>query len=482
MPSVLYPNALMSGSLAEKPHDGRKRPGLLEHFKGIVSTPADTDTYRIDRWAVQETLQAAYVVYPADATDISLAIQFAQAQALPLAIRGGGHNTSGASSSEGLVIDMRNMNSVRVDKEARVGYVQGGATIGQAQTEFLKYGLATPLGHCSTVGVIGLAIAGGLSSSMGEHGLTCDNILSATVVVANGVIVHANARENSDLLWAIKGGGSNFGVISELGMRLHVPPPELCKLELAYLPEQLSDVVMELNAWLKVQTPPETLFFGMALGPDGKPLLILNGLGSFNAEEGARLWNRFLQLGPIAHNTAQIPFSKRTYLADETPGLEGPKIALGCHIDKFDYGTVKKSFDTWVSLARSAPASIVLYEFYHYDLQSRVPLEAAAYPHRTTDKVVVILVQGFSDMGFVPEARKGAERLKKCITSSSTASAKNSVGYLNYSNHLAADNTTDANARRAYGANYPRLQQLKQKYDPEIVFNKWFCIRPSDAA
>ncbi|KAG8860922.1 hypothetical protein FRB96_003657 [Tulasnella sp. 330] len=473
----------MSTSPMEKPNGERKRPMLLEHFKGTVSTPADTDTYRIDRWASQETLKAAYVVYPVDAADISLAIKFARTQTMSLAIRGGGHNSSGASSSEGgLVIDMRKMNSVRVDKEAMVGYIQGGTTVSQAQTELLTHGLATPLGHGGTVGVIGLAIGGGLGGSMGEHGLACDNIVSATMVLASGEIVHVSENENSDLLWGIKGGGSNFGVIAELGMRLHVPPPELYIIQLVYLPEQLPALVAELNAWLKVQTPQESLFLIMALGPDGTPVIALNGLGNFSAEEGERLWNCFLKLGPIVQKTAQIPFSKRTMLIDEVPVLEGPKITLGCHVNNFDYETVKKSYDTWLGLAGSAPRSLFLYEFYHYDLPSHVPLEAAAYPHRTKDYVVAILVQGFSDVGFVQEARKAAERLKECISSSSTESAKNSVGYINYADHLAADNTTDANARRAYGTNYPRLQQLKRKYDPEMVFNKWFCIRPSEIA
>ncbi|KAG8999705.1 hypothetical protein FRB94_005958 [Tulasnella sp. JGI-2019a] len=190
-----------------------KRPSLLQNFKGTVATPLDKDTYHIERWATNGIRPAAFVVYPKDATDISLAILFARAEKLPLAIAGGRHNTAGASSSEGgLIIDMRYMNSVRVDEETKVGYLQGGTTIHQAQTEFHKYGRATILGHCRTVGVVGLATGGGVGHGMGEYGLACDNIVSATMVLANEDIVEVNETQNSDLLWGIKGGETMLGL------------------------------------------------------------------------------------------------------------------------------------------------------------------------------------------------------------------------------------------------------------------------------
>ncbi|KAG8992608.1 hypothetical protein FRB93_002340 [Tulasnella sp. JGI-2019a] len=459
-----------------------KRPFLLQNFKGIISRPSDVDTYSIKRWAPNAIKKAAYVVYPTDAADISEALLFVQEERLPIAISGGRHDIGGASSTEGgVVIDMRNMNAVRVDKENKIGYIQGGTSIHHAVGELFKHGMATVTGHCGSTGVVGLSCGGGIGFKMGEYGLACDNIVSAKVVLANGIIVNANEQENSDLLWGIKGGGSNFGVIAELGMRLHEARPDLHTGLYIYLPEQLPELVAELSAWLKVQTPREGLGLVFDLSPDdGKPYLILHCIAEVNAEEGERLWSRFVKLGPILNREKQIPYNMYTTLGDGFDAMDGNKIQRGAHFNVFDYETVKKSYDMWLSITPKAPMSSLMYEFYSYDLASMVPMDATAFPHRTKlDKVALIGLYGFEDE-WMAEALKTSKDIQACISSSSTDSARNSIGYLNYASIDASENDTDEKARKAFGSNYPRLQQLKRKYDPDMVFNKWFCIRPAD--
>ncbi|KAG9014387.1 hypothetical protein FRB94_012793 [Tulasnella sp. JGI-2019a] len=470
----------MSNSAPANTESESNKPALLQNFKGVVATPSDEKTYNIERWAPLAARRAAYVVYPASSGDISTAILLARSQNLPIAISGGRHDCSGASSVEGgVVIDMRNMNAVRVDKENMVGYIQGGTTIHHAVQELFKYGLTTALGVGATVGVAGLAVGGGLGIRMGEHGLACDNIISATMVLANGGIVNVNEKENSDLLWGIKGGGSNFGVIVELGMKLHKPWPEVCTIEYIYVPEQLSALVDELSAWLQVQTPSETLFLAFCLGPqDGKPYLILTGMGTFGADEGQRLWGRFLKLGPVMSKTAQIPYNAYTSQSEAYIAMPSNKIGCGAHFNNFDYETIKKACDMMLAVTPKAPMSTILWEFYHYDLVPSVPLEATAFPQRTKDKTALVAVFGFADE-WLSEARRAMDEIQTVVSSSSTGSARTSIGYINYASALASENETDANARRAFGSNYPRLQELKRKYDPEMVFNKWFCIRPA---
>ncbi|KAG8992610.1 hypothetical protein FRB94_008343 [Tulasnella sp. JGI-2019a] len=458
-----------------------KRPSLPRNFKGIVSTPSDVKTYNVKRWAPNAMKQAAYVVCPTDATDISAAILFAREEKLPLAISGGRHDIGGASSTEGgVVIDMRKMNAVRVDKENKIGYIEGGTTVHQAVRELFKHGMATVTGHCGTTGVAGLSCGGGIGFKMGEHGLACDNIVSAKVVLASGIIVIANDQENADLLWGIKGGGSNFGVVAELGMRLHEARPNLHTGLYIYLPEQLPQLVAELSAWLKVQTPREGLGLVFDLGPDdGKPYLILHCIAELDPEEGDRLWSRFHKLDPILSRTRQIPYDAYISLGDGFDAMPGNKIQCGAHFNAFDYETVKKSYDMWLAITPKAPMSSLMYEFYSYDLASTVPAGATAFPHRTKlDKVALIGLYGFED-AWMAEALKVSKDIQACISSSSTESARNSIGYLNYASMDASQNDTDEKARKAFGPNYPRLQRLKRKYDPDMVFNKWFCIRPT---
>ncbi|KAG9010653.1 hypothetical protein FRB94_010130 [Tulasnella sp. JGI-2019a] len=249
--------------------------------------------------------------------------------------------------------------------------------------------------------------------------------------------------------------------------------------EYIYTFEKLPALVDELLAWMKVQTPLEFLFFVFCLGPqNGKPYLILSGFGNFSAEDGERLWGRFLKLGPIASKTAQLPYNTYTAAADEYTVGSGNKLACGSHFNHFDYETVKKACDMILAITPKAPASVVLWEFYYYDLVSTVPMEATAFPQRTKDKTAAVALYGFDD-AWLPEARKAMEEIQAVLSSSSTGSARTSIGYLNYADTLASENETDTNARRAFGSNYPRLQELKRKYDPEMVFNKWFCIRPA---
>ncbi len=149
-----------------------------------------------------------------DAADVISAVTFAREASLPLAIRGGGHNGGGLGSvDDGLVIDLSEMNSVRVDPEARTVRVEGGATWGQVDHATHAFGMAVPSGIISTTGVGGLTLGGGLGHLTRKYGFTIDNLLEVDMVLADGRQVTANVHEHEDLFWAVRGGGGNFGVV-----------------------------------------------------------------------------------------------------------------------------------------------------------------------------------------------------------------------------------------------------------------------------
>jgi FAD/FMN-containing dehydrogenase len=164
----------------------------------------------------------ALIARPANADDIAQAIAFARRHALPLAVRGGGHNGAGLGTvDDGVVIDLSRFKSVEVDPEAKTVRVGGGATWGDVDQATNAFGLATPSGIISTTGVGGLTLGGGLGHLTRKCGLAIDNLLSADLVLADGSQVTASADENPDLYWAIRGGGGNFGVVTSFVFRLH---------------------------------------------------------------------------------------------------------------------------------------------------------------------------------------------------------------------------------------------------------------------
>jgi FAD/FMN-containing dehydrogenase len=157
----------------------------------------------------------ALIVRCSGPADVIHAVNFARANNLLVSVRGGGHNAAGnAVCDGGIVIDLSRMKGVQVDLDRRTARVQGGVTWGELDHETQVFGLATPGGVVSTTGVAGLTLGGGLGWLRRKHGLSCDNLLSADVVTADGRFLTASPTENSDLFWAIRGGGGNFGVVT----------------------------------------------------------------------------------------------------------------------------------------------------------------------------------------------------------------------------------------------------------------------------
>src|SRR4029077_2472047 len=170
--------------------------------------------------------RAALVARCAGAADVVAAVRFARTHELLVSVRGGGHNIAGNAVCEGgLLIDLSPMRAVRIDPARRTARVEPGATLGEFDKEAQAFGLATPLGINSTTGVAGLTLGGGFGWLSRKFGLAADNLLSVDVVTAEGELVRASIAENTDLFWALRGGGANFGVVSSFEFRLHPVGP-----------------------------------------------------------------------------------------------------------------------------------------------------------------------------------------------------------------------------------------------------------------
>jgi FAD/FMN-containing dehydrogenase len=196
---------------------------LADALSGDLLTPSDRGYERarvcfnllIDR-------RPAAIARCVDASDVANALEYAQANDLEVAVRGGGHNPAGhCAVDEGLVIDLTRMRTVEVDHEARLATSGGGATWSDFDAATQAHGLVTPGGVVGSTGVTGLALGGGIGHLTAQHGLTCDNLIAAELVTPAGDMVRANGDETPELLWGLRGGGGNFGVVTRAKFRLH---------------------------------------------------------------------------------------------------------------------------------------------------------------------------------------------------------------------------------------------------------------------
>src|SRR5262245_28199437 len=201
--------------------------GLRLQLRGEALTPSDAgyEDVRAPFNAMQVD-RPGLVVSCAGTADVVDAVRFARDKGIEVTVRGGGHSVAGLSSSDGgMVIDLSRMRGVDVDPDSRTVRVQGGALWGDVDRETQLYGLAAPGGVVSDTGVAGLTLGGGYGWLRRKYGLSCDNVLEAQIVGADGQVRKASADVNPDLFWAIRGGGGNFGIVTSFTFRLHPVGP-----------------------------------------------------------------------------------------------------------------------------------------------------------------------------------------------------------------------------------------------------------------
>ena len=225
---------------------------LRAAVKGQIVTPGDDDYAEASSvWnGAHDGHTPAIVVRCAGAADVITAVGFARSTGLTIAVRGGGHSVAGFSTcDDGMVIDLSEMNAVRVDPIAMRATVGGGAVWADVDHETQAHGLGTTGGLVSSTGVAGFTLGGGIGWTMRKFGLACDNLAAADVVTADGRLVHASESENADLLWGLRGGGGNFGIVTQFEFDLHPLGPMVYAGPIFYPAAAAHDLLHAFRAW-----------------------------------------------------------------------------------------------------------------------------------------------------------------------------------------------------------------------------------------
>ena len=235
------------------------REELKDTIKGSVLVPDDPGYEEARQiWNAMIDRRPALIVQCVQADDVLPVIRFARKNGLELSIRGAGHNIAGnALCDNGVTIDFSRMKNVRVDAGKRRAYVEPGATLANLDEAVQAHGLATPVGINSTTGIAGLTLGGGFGWLTRKYGMTVDNLVSVDLIMADGNKLHASENENTDLFWAIRGGGGNFGVVTQFEFRLFPVGPEIVAGLIVFPFNQARQILNRYREF--VNTAPEDL-------------------------------------------------------------------------------------------------------------------------------------------------------------------------------------------------------------------------------
>ena len=438
---------------------------LLEAFAGSVSgsvlLPHD-DGYEEAR-RIQNGLidrRPALIVRCAGATDIAEAVKLARSSGLEISVRGGGHNVAGrAVAEDGLMIDLSPMRGIHVDPAARTARAQGGVLWAELNREAHAHGLAVTGGAISSTGIAGYTLGGGLGWLMAKHGLGCDNLLGVELVTADGEILNVDDASHPDLMWALRGGGGNFGVAASLVYRLH-PVSMVTGGLIAHPIDAAGEMLRFYRDAVAGCSDDLTVFAAVVHAPDGSGMklaaMVVFHTGDPDQAEvdlaPFKSWG-----SPLMVEVGPMPYPVMNTLLDAAY----PKGALNYWLSSFTTGLPDPLIDAIVERFASVPSPMtaILLEHFHGAV-TRVGPTDTAVPHRA---------EGWNLL--LPSEWMDPADTEANIswTKDTFAALSEHFGGGRWLNYLGDDQDDAISA--AYGPNYERLVEVKRRHDPDNVFH-----------
>ena len=465
--------------MTEASVDAEALDAFVAGLRGRVLRPADGgyDEARAI-WNGLIDRRPALIVQPTGAADVVDAVNFAREHNLLLSVKGGGHNVAGnAVNDGGLVVDLSGMNGVHVDPSTGVVRAEGGATWGDCDRESQLFGLAVPGGVVSTTGIAGLTLHGGLGHMRRKYGLSIDSLLSVDIVTADGQLRRASATENEDLFWAVRGAGSNFGVVTSFEFRAYPLGPMVTVAAVFYplergkgiltawrdhmagAPEELSSLAICVSVPPAEPFPPEL---------HGTPVVIVVGVYSGSVEDGEPVVQPLRELGePLLDLSGPWPWF----------GLQSgfdalfPKGGLYYWKSRALAELSEAAIDDILEFAGRRPTPMTdIVVWHHGGAMTRVDDSETAYAGRDAGFLATAEVS-WTDPAQNDEAIAFGREVWAALDRHSTGGV-----YLNFPGF---GEEKEELVRAGYGANYDRLAELKAKYDPTNLFRMNLNIAPA---
>ena len=417
-------------------------------------------------WNAMIDKQPALIARCQGAADVAAAITFARERNLLTAVRGGGHSISGKSVCEGgLMIDMSDMNTVHVDQHKRIARADGGCLEGHIDHETAVLGLATTGGIVSHTGAGGLTLGGGYGRLCRQFSLACDNLLSADIVTPDGQLRRASDTENPELLWALKGGGGNFGVVTALEYRLYPMNPTVLAGDLVYRWEDARAVLNYYGAHGNDLPDQLNLNVTVQTSTDGEPIVNVEAVWSGDPNKGDAALGELRKVArPIADTIAPVRYARFQQRGDSSNrhGIRG--YMKSSFVNEFTPALTDEVIDVY----RPGPTTAIFF-MQAGGAVARVASDETAFPHRQAHCNMMCW-----DFWFDEETKdQRQERISNVRTDWARLEPYTQGFYVNLNDD--SEQKTHAN----YGANYSRLVEVKNRYDPNNLLRLNANIKPT---
>nr|BFE70394.1 FAD-binding oxidoreductase [Actinoplanes digitatis] len=449
---------------------------LAEALRGELIRPDDPgyDEAR-SIWNGAHDRRPALIVRCHGVADVLKAVEFARSEGLPLAVRGGAHSIPGFSTvDDGLVLDLSPMNGIRVDPARRTVTAQGGCLWRDVDAETQAFGLAVTGGLVSSTGIAGFTLGGGVGWLVRRCGLTCDNLVGADIVTADGRYLHVSEDEHPELLWALRGGGGNFGVVTSFEFRLHEVGPTVFAGLVFYHGEHAEQVLRgyrtavsgapdELTTLVNMTTAPPAPFLPAEV--HGKPIVAVVGLWSGRPEDGDAATRPFRELAPVVVDLfSPMPYTAMQTILDPLWPRGMWNYFRSAFFDDLDDATTGALIRSYANV----PNPLTELHVHHLGgAMGRVPADATAFAARNHDFILNVVARSADADGF-PAAREWARGATEVL-------GPDAATYVNFTGEGGEDRV-----RAAYPKDtYERLAAIKDTYDPTNLFHLNQNIRPS---
>lgn len=458
-------------------HDGRTVrfaddvPELSRSLQGRLVRPRDP-AYDGARavWNGMIDRRPAAIAACADVADVQRAIRFAASRGVTVAVRGGGHNVAGTALVDGgLVIDLSAIDAVDVDPDVRRASAGGGATWEDVDAETQTHGLATPGGVVSDTGIGGLTLGGGIGWLRRKHGLTCDNLVGAQIVTADGEVREVSEDRDPELLWGLRGGGGGLGVVTRFDLQLHPVGPEVFVAFVLYHADRTREVLTayreytggladEVSSFAICGTVPEDE--GFPEDAWGEPYVLLMACAATDVGAGERLVQPVRELGdPLADLSGPMPYVdlQRILDADYPDGWRYYWRSL--HLPDMSEAVIELAAE-W---AARRPSELSTLDIWHLGGQmARVPPDATAFGDRSAPYLLGV------EANWQDPADDGANLAWTRGCTDAFRDASNGREYLNFPGFF---EDGDEMRRTAHGEeNFARLSALRERVDPDALF------------